>query len=46
MVGVIGANGAGKSTLLHLIGGIGRPTSGRITVDGRIGGLLDLEAGS
>jgi lipopolysaccharide transport system ATP-binding protein len=45
MLGVIGANGAGKSTFLRLLGGIGRPTSGRIVVEGRIGGLLDLGGG-
>jgi lipopolysaccharide transport system ATP-binding protein len=45
MLGVIGANGAGKSTLLRLLGGIGQPTSGRIVVDGRIGGLLELGGG-
>jgi homopolymeric O-antigen transport system ATP-binding protein len=45
MLGVIGANGAGKSTFLRLLGGIGRPTSGRIIVDGRVGGLLDLGGG-
>jgi lipopolysaccharide transport system ATP-binding protein len=44
-LGVIGANGAGKSTLLGLIGGIGRPDEGRLEVDGRIGGLLELGAG-
>lgn len=44
-VGIIGANGSGKSTLLRLIGGVGRPDSGRIEVTGRIGGLLDLGAG-
>jgi lipopolysaccharide transport system ATP-binding protein len=44
-LGVIGANGAGKSTLLGLIGGISRPDEGRLEVDGRIGGLLELGAG-
>jgi lipopolysaccharide transport system ATP-binding protein len=45
MVGIIGQNGAGKSTLLRLIGGVGRADSGRISVHGRIGALLDLTAG-
>ncbi|HWW86652.1 MAG TPA: ABC transporter ATP-binding protein [Vicinamibacterales bacterium] len=45
MVGVIGANGSGKSTLLRLVGGIGRPDSGRIEVRGRVGALLDLGSG-
>jgi len=45
MAGVIGANGAGKSTLLRLIGGVGRPDTGRIELNGRIGGLLELGAG-
>lgn len=45
MVGIIGANGAGKSTLLRMIGGVGRPDEGSITVRGRIGALLDLGAG-
>ena len=45
MVGVIGPNGAGKSTLLRLIGGVGRPDEGRVTVAGRIGALIDLGAG-
>jgi homopolymeric O-antigen transport system ATP-binding protein len=41
-VGVIGRNGAGKSTLLRLVGGIGRPTEGRLETHGRIRALLDL----
>jgi lipopolysaccharide transport system ATP-binding protein len=45
VLGVIGANGAGKSTLLGLIGGIGRPEEGRLEVNGRVGGLLELGAG-
>jgi energy-coupling factor transporter ATP-binding protein EcfA2 len=44
-VGVIGRNGSGKSTLLQLICGIRKPTSGSITVNGRIAALLELGAG-
>jgi biotin transport system ATP-binding protein len=34
-IGIIGANGSGKSTLARLINGLGSPTSGRVSVDGR-----------
>jgi lipopolysaccharide transport system ATP-binding protein len=43
--GILGRNGAGKSTLLGLIGGILRPSSGRISIEGRICPLLELGAG-
>jgi ABC-type lipoprotein export system ATPase subunit len=36
LVGVTGASGSGKSTLVNLLGGLDRPSSGRIRVDGRL----------
>ena len=45
VVGIIGRNGAGKSTTLGLIAGVLSPTSGKVTVNGRIAPLLELGAG-
>lgn len=43
-VAIVGTSGSGKSTMLHMLGGLDRPTSGTVVVDGRdIFGLKDDE---
>lgn len=44
-VGLIGTNGSGKSTLLKVLAGVLHPTSGLVTVDGRVNSIFDPALG-
>lgn len=45
LIAIIGSNGAGKSTLLKLLSRITAPTTGRITINGKLSSLLEVGTG-
>ena len=44
-LGLIGHNGAGKSTLLKILNGLIKPDTGKVTIKGKVGALIELGAG-
>jgi lipopolysaccharide transport system ATP-binding protein len=44
-IGIIGSNGSGKSTLLKILAGVTAPTSGKVTIKGKVASILDIGAG-
>jgi lipopolysaccharide transport system ATP-binding protein len=44
-VGIVGPNGSGKSTMLKILSGVTKQSSGRVTVHGKLGALIEVGAG-